>query len=101
MLPEDTPLSILYEDEDILVLDKPAGMAVHPGAGRTSGTLVNALLARFPRLSTLSGSERPGIVHRLDRDTSGLLIIARSDEAHRKIQRQFRARTVRKEYPYR
>jgi 23S rRNA pseudouridine1911/1915/1917 synthase len=96
--PEDIPLKILYEDEDVVVVDKPAGMVVHAGAGVRSGTLVNALLHRFESLSQLGGELRPGIVHRLDRYTSGVLLVARSDAAHRKLAAQFAARRVEKVY---
>ncbi len=96
--PEDIPRRIVHEDAALLVLDKPAGLVVHPGAGRTSGTLVNALLARVQDLSGVGGVLRPGIVHRLDRGTSGLLLVAKSDEAHRALARQFASRTVEKEY---
>jgi 23S rRNA pseudouridine1911/1915/1917 synthase len=96
--PEDIPLRIVHEDAALLVLDKPAGLVVHPGAGTSSGTLVNALLARVRDLSGVGGVLRPGIVHRLDRGTSGLLLVAKSDEAHRALARQFANRTVEKEY---
>jgi 23S rRNA pseudouridine1911/1915/1917 synthase len=96
--PEDIPLTIVYEDSDLLVLDKPAGIAVHPGAGRPSGTLVNALLRHVKDLSGIGGVLRPGIVHRLDRGTSGLLVVAKNDAAHRHLAAQFAARTVEKEY---
>jgi 23S rRNA pseudouridine1911/1915/1917 synthase len=96
--PEDIPLSVLYEDSRLLVLDKPAGLVVHPGAGRTSGTLVNALLHQVTDLSGVGGVLRPGIVHRLDRGTSGLLVVAKDDAAHRALARQFADRSVEKEY---
>jgi len=96
--PEDIPLSILYEDDDIVVVNKPAGMAVHAGAGGARGTLVNALLYRFGRLSSAGGSLRPGIVHRLDKATSGALVVARNDAAHRGLAEQFRRRSVTKKY---
>ena len=95
---EDRPLSILHEDGDIVVLDKPPGVAVHPGAGARSGTLVNFLLHHCRGLSVIGGVERPGIVHRLDRDTSGVLVVAKTDAAHRSLAAQFEARTVRKLY---
>jgi len=95
---EDRPLSVLYEDADLLVLDKPAGITMHPGAGARSGTLVNALLHHCGGLSTIGGTERPGIVHRLDRDTSGVLVVAKNDQAHRSLAAQFKGRTVRKLY---
>lgn len=99
--PEDIPLEILYEDEDVAVLNKPAGMIVHPGAGVGSGTMVAALLHRFggiEGLSTVGGPLRPGIVHRLDKDTSGALVIARNNSAHRQLVEEFRERLVEKAY---
>jgi 23S rRNA pseudouridine1911/1915/1917 synthase len=96
--PEDIPLDILYEDTGLVAINKPAGMTVHKGAGVHSGTLVNALLHRYQTLSTVSGDERPGIVHRLDRYTSGVLLVARNDEVHRKLQEQFGDRSVEKRY---
>ena len=96
--PEAIPLSIVYEDHDLLVVDKPAGMAVHPGAGRSRHTLVNALLARCPDLAGVGGVLRPGIVHRLDKDTSGLLLVAKNDRAHITLSRQLKERTVEKGY---
>ena len=96
--PEDIPIEILYEDADFVVVNKPAGMVVHAGAGARHGTLVNALLHRLKTLSTAGGALRPGIVHRLDRGTSGALVVARNDAAHRALAVQFRARTVRKTY---
>src|SRR5262245_54260555 len=96
--PEAIPLKILYEDEDVVVIDKPAGMVVHAGAGVRSGTLVNALLYRFESLSGAGGDLRPGIVHRLDRYTSGVLLVAKTDAAHRSLAAQFAARRVRKVY---
>jgi len=95
---EDLPLRILYEDSDVIVVDKPAGMVVHAGAGHTSGTLVNALLHRFGPLSAVNGELRPGIVHRLDRETSGALVVARTDRAHHALAAQFQAREVEKVY---
>ena len=95
---EDIPLSILYEDESILVVDKPAGMVVHPGAGVASGTLVHALLHRDPRIAAVGGAGRPGIVHRLDRDTSGLIALARTDEAHRRLSKLVRERAFERTY---
>jgi 23S rRNA pseudouridine1911/1915/1917 synthase len=95
---EDLPLKILYEDADVIVVDKPAGMVVHAGAGHASGTLVNALLHRFGPLSVVSGDLRPGIVHRLDRETSGALVVARTDRAHHALAAQFQAREVEKIY---
>lgn len=96
--PEDIPLHVVYEDAWLLVLDKPAGLVVHPGAGQDSGTIVNALLHRVKDLSGVGGVLRPGIVHRLDRGTSGLLLVAKDDETHRSLARQFAGRTVEKEY---
>jgi 23S rRNA pseudouridine1911/1915/1917 synthase len=96
--PENLPLDILYEDADVIAVNKPAGMLVHTGAGRHSGTLVNAVLHRFGRLSSVGGELRPGIVHRLDRFTSGVILIARNDLAHRHLAEQFAARQVEKIY---
>jgi 23S rRNA pseudouridine1911/1915/1917 synthase len=96
--PEDVPLAILYQDAWLLVVDKPAGMTVHPGAGRPAGTLVNALLHHVRDLSGVGGVLRPGIVHRLDRGTSGLMVVAKDDETHRALAAQFASRSVEKEY---
>jgi 23S rRNA pseudouridine1911/1915/1917 synthase len=96
--PEEIPLSVLYEDAWLVAIDKPAGMVVHAGAGVTSGTVVNALLHRFESLSSLGGELRPGIVHRLDRFTSGVLLVAKSDTAHQALARLFATRKVRKIY---
>jgi 23S rRNA pseudouridine1911/1915/1917 synthase len=96
--PEAIPIELLYEGEDFVVVNKPAGMVVHAGAGATHGTLVNALLHRLGVLSGAGGTLRPGIVHRLDRGTSGALVVARNDAAHRALADQFRARTVEKTY---
>ena len=95
---EEIPLQILFEDEDVLVIDKPAGMVVHPGAGNQEHTLVNALLNHCETLSGIGGKERPGIVHRLDKETSGCLVVAKNDAAHRELSRQFAARTMKKIY---
>jgi 23S rRNA pseudouridine1911/1915/1917 synthase len=95
---EDLPLSILHEDGDLVVLNKPPGLAVHPGAGRPGGTLVNALLHHCRDLSGIGGIERPGIVHRLDRATSGVLVIAKNDRAHRALAAQFKTRKILKVY---
>lgn len=95
---EQLPLDILYQDSDLAVLDKPAGMVVHPGAGHASGTLVNALLHHLTDLSGIGGERRPGIVHRLDRGTSGVMVIAKHDAAHQELARQFQDREVEKEY---
>jgi 23S rRNA pseudouridine1911/1915/1917 synthase len=97
-LPEALPLRILYEDPDIVVLDKPPGMVVHPAAGHSSGTLVNALLHHVKDLSGIGGELRPGIVHRLDRGTSGVMVVAKNDRAHQELARQFSDREVEKEY---
>jgi 23S rRNA pseudouridine1911/1915/1917 synthase len=96
--PEDLPLRILYEDDDIVVVDKPAGMVVHPAAGHGRGTLVNALLHHVGGLSGIGGEKRPGIVHRLDRGTTGVMVVAKHDRAHRELARQFHDREVGKEY---
>jgi 23S rRNA pseudouridine1911/1915/1917 synthase len=96
--PEALPLPILYQDEDLIVVDKPAGMVVHPAAGHASGTLVNALLHHVDDLSGIGGEKRPGIVHRLDRGTSGLMVVAKHDTAHEELSRQFHDREVEKEY---
>lgn len=96
--PEDVPLEILYEDEAVVAINKPAGMVVHAGAGRSSGTLVNALLHRFEKLSGVGGAERPGIVHRLDQYTSGVILVARTDAAHRHLAQQFSSRKIEKIY---
>jgi 23S rRNA pseudouridine1911/1915/1917 synthase len=95
---EDIPLDVLYEDADVIAINKPAGMVVHTGAGQHSGTLVNAVLHRFGKLSTAGGELRPGIVHRLDRFTSGVILIARNDAAHRHLAEQFASRQVEKIY---
>lgn len=96
--PQDIPLDVVYEDEHLLVIDKPRGMVVHPGAGNPSGTLVNALLARYPQLSGIAGMMRPGIVHRLDKDTTGLLVVAKTNDAHLGLTRQLKERTIRRVY---
>lgn len=96
--PEALPLRIIYEDEHLVVLDKPAGMVVHPAAGHSSGTLVNALLHHVKDLSGIGGELRPGIVHRLDRGTSGVMVVAKNDHAHQELSRQFGDREVDKEY---
>jgi 23S rRNA pseudouridine1911/1915/1917 synthase len=97
-VPEDIPLAVLYEDPDLVAIDKPAGMVVHAGAGVHSGTVVNALLHRFDALSGVAGALRPGIVHRLDRYTSGVLLVAKNDAAHRQLAAQFSGRQVEKVY---
>ncbi len=96
--PEPIPLDIVYEDEDIIVVNKPAGMVVHPAYGHRTGTLVNAVLAHCPDLAGVGDDLRPGIVHRLDKDTSGLIIVAKNDSARRHLQRQFKRREVHKVY---
>ena len=96
--PEAMALEILFEDDDLLVLNKPAGLVMHPGAGHQQHTLVNALLAHCKNLSGIGGKERPGIVHRLDKETSGALVIAKNDATHRDLARQFAARTMGKIY---
>ncbi|RME83651.1 MAG: RluA family pseudouridine synthase [Caldilineae bacterium] len=96
--PEAIPLTILYEDADMLAVDKPAGMVVHPAPGHERGTLVHAVLHHCPDLQGVGGVRRPGIVHRLDKDTSGLILVAKHDRAHRYLQAQFKARTVEKTY---
>ena len=95
---EALPLDVLYQDADIAVVNKPAGLVVHPGAGHASGTLVNALLHHMTDLSGIGGESRPGIVHRLDRGTSGVMVIAKNDAAHQELSRQFHDREVEKEY---
>jgi 23S rRNA pseudouridine1911/1915/1917 synthase len=96
--PEAIPLDILFEDDDMIVINKPPGLVVHPGAGHRERTLVNALLHHCPNLSGIGGEERPGIVHRLDKDTSGCIVVAKNDHAHRALSQQFAARTVEKVY---
>src|SRR5437764_2250547 len=96
--PEAMALEILFEDDDLLVLNKPAGLVVHPGAGQQQHTLVNALLAHCKNLSGIGGKERPGIVHRLDKETSGVLVIAKNDATHRDLSKQFAERTTEKVY---
>ena len=96
--PEAIPLDVLYEDADLLVINKPAGLVVHPGAGNRTGTLVNAVLAHAPDLTGIGGELRPGIVHRLDKDTSGVIVVAKHDQALRDLQRQFKRRFVEKRY---
>jgi 23S rRNA pseudouridine1911/1915/1917 synthase len=96
--PEALPLPIVYQDRDVVVIDKPAGMVVHPSAGHDTGTLVNALLHHVRDLSGIGGEKRPGIVHRLDKGTSGLMVVAKHDAAHEELSRQFRDREVEKEY---
>lgn len=96
--PQDLPLAILYQDDALMVIDKPAGLSVHPGPGHPDGTLVNGLLARCPDLPGIGGVLRPGIVHRLDKDTSGLMVVAKTEPAHRDLAAQIKARQVDKGY---
>ena len=96
--PEDIPLEIVYEDEDIAVINKPQGMTVHAGSGNYEGTLVNALLFRLDHLSGINGELRPGIVHRIDKDTSGLLVVAKNDKAHLSLSKQIAEKSCRREY---
>ncbi len=98
LVPESIPLDIIFENEDVLVINKPAGMVVHPAAGHFSGTLVHAALAYSPQMEGIGGEGRPGVVHRLDRDTSGLILLARNDAAHRWLVNQFKDRRVEKIY---
>ena len=98
LVPEKVALFVLFEDDDLIVINKPAGISVHPGAGRKSGTLVNALLSHCKDLSGIGGKERPGIVHRLDKETSGCLVVAKNDFAHNDLARQFASRTIDKIY---
>lgn len=97
-VPEEIPLEVVYEDEALTVVNKPPGMVVHPAKGHWTGTLVNALQFHYDNLSTLAGENRPGIVHRLDRDTTGLLVVAKDDLAHRRLALHFEQRTIHKEY---
>lgn len=96
--PEDLPLTVLFDDADVVVVDKPAGLVVHPGAGHATGTLVHALLHHVKDLSGIGGEVRPGIVHRLDKGTSGVMVVAKNDAAHQELARQFHDREVEKEY---
>ncbi len=98
LVPEDIPLDIVFQNDDLAIINKPAGMVVHPAAGHSSGTLVHAALAALPDLQGIGGEERPGIVHRLDKETSGLIVLAKNEKAHRWLQDQFRLRTVKKVY---
>jgi 23S rRNA pseudouridine1911/1915/1917 synthase len=96
--PEAMPLEILYEDQVLLIINKPAGLVVHPAPGHAAGTLVNALLAHCPNLPGIGGVQRPGIVHRLDKDTSGAIVIAKTDHAHQHLQAQLKAKTAQRQY---
>lgn len=98
LIPENIPLDILFENDELLVVNKPAGMVVHPAAGHAAGTLVNAVLGYDPDLEGIGGEERPGVVHRLDKETSGLILLAKNERAHRWLQDQFRLRKVDKTY---
>ncbi|MFC1936113.1 RluA family pseudouridine synthase [Chloroflexota bacterium] len=98
LIPEDIPLDIIYEDQDLMVVDKPPGLVVHPSAGHASGTLVQAVLAHAPDIEGVGGEKRPGLVHRLDKNTSGLIVLAKKDQVHRNLQAQFKARSVEKYY---
>lgn len=98
LAPEALPLTIVYEDDDLIVVEKPAGMVVHPAPGHSGGTLVNAVLHHCPQIEGVGGERRPGIVHRLDKETSGLIVVAKNDHAHRFLQAQFKDRTVYKQY---
>ena len=98
LIPENIPLNVIYEDEHLMVVNKPAGMVVHPAAGHSTGTLVHAALAHAPEMEGIGGEQRPGVVHRLDKDTSGLILLAKDDNTHRWLQDQFRLRKVRKVY---
>ncbi|NJK50344.1 RluA family pseudouridine synthase [Candidatus Gracilibacteria bacterium] len=95
---EKIPLDVLYEDEYLIVIDKPAGLVVHPAPGHENGTLVNALLSHCPNLAGIGGVQRPGIVHRLDKDTTGAIVIAKSDRVHQHLQAQIKAKTAKREY---
>lgn len=97
-LPEEMELDIVYEDDDVVVVNKPKGLVVHPGAGNPNGTLVNGLLYHCKALSTINGVERPGIVHRIDKDTSGLLLVAKNDNAHQKLSVQFEEHSINRIY---
>lgn len=98
LVPEEIPLDIIFENQDLIVVNKPAGMVVHPAAGHDRGTLVHAVLAHAPGMDGIGGEQRPGVVHRLDKDTSGLILLAKNEQAHRWLQDQFRLRKVTKIY---
>ncbi len=98
LIPQDIPITLVYQDDQLIVLDKLAGLSVHPGPGHPDGTLVNALLARCPDIRGIGGAIRPGIVHRLDKDTSGLMVVAKTDQAHQGLSQQIKARQVTKGY---
>jgi 23S rRNA pseudouridine1911/1915/1917 synthase len=98
LTPEAIPLEVLFENDDLLVINKPPGMVVHPSAGHDSGTLVHAVLAHAPDLEGVGGERRPGVVHRLDKDTSGVILFAKNDSTHQFLQKQFKSRSVEKSY---
>lgn len=98
LIPEEIPLDIIYEDDNVILVNKPAGMVVHPSAGHKQGTLVHAVLAHDPKIEGVGGVQRPGLIHRLDKDTSGLIVLAKNDLAHHVIQKQFQDRKVEKHY---
>jgi len=98
LIPEAIPLDILFEDANVIVINKPADMVVHPGAGNFTGTLVNALLAHYPPMRHVGEADRPGVVHRLDKDTSGVLIFAKTDKAYKWLVKQFKSRDLEKAY---
>ena len=98
LIAENIPLDILYEDEELIIINKPPGLVVHPAPGHPNGTLVNALLYHCQNLAGIGGVERPGIVHRLDKDTTGAIVVAKSDRAHQHLQAQIKAKTARREY---
>lgn len=98
LIPEDIPLDIIFENDDLIVVNKPTGMVVHPSAGHDTGTLVHAALSHAPQMEGIGGERRPGVVHRLDKDTSGIIVLAKNDKAHRWLQDQFRLRKVGKTY---
>ncbi len=98
LVPEAIPLDIIFENDDLMVVNKPAGMVVHPAAGHSSGTLVHAALAHAPQIEGIGGEQRPGVVHRLDKNTSGLILLAKNDRSHRWLQDQFRLREISKVY---
>jgi 23S rRNA pseudouridine1911/1915/1917 synthase len=98
LIPEAIPLEIIYEDENLMIVNKPAGMVVHPSAGHFTGTLVHAALAHAPEMEGIGGEQRPGVVHRLDKDTSGIILMAKNDKTHQWLQDQFRQRKVKKTY---
>lgn len=97
-IPEDIPVDVIYEDDDIIIINKASGMVVHPAPGHHSGTLVNALLHRFKDLSDINGSIRPGIVHRIDKDTSGLLVVAKNNDAHRFLASELKNHDIERTY---